>query len=178
MQQPMQQPQNQAVAWLRRLTRAQQVGIGCLGLIVVCALCGGIGNLLGAGAGANGANSGTTSTNNATQAPQATSTPTATPKPKTWHTVKHYSGNNNQQTETFHVSSDQWRIVWKDTVTGDFGGDFSIELYTSDNSLVDLVANTSGNGNQTYNAHAGPGDYYMKISGLDVNYTVTVEEYS
>lgn len=172
---PPQQPQKPK-NWFTSLSRPWQAGIGCLALIVVCGLCGAIGSL------ANGGNSSTsTSTGQVTQAPQATHVPTATPKPKQWHTVQHFTGNQNQQSETFHISSDQWRIVWSDKLNDAGGGSglFNATLYTSDNQIVDLVANVANQSSgATYNAHVGPGDYYIKIEALYTDYDVQVQEYN
>lgn len=176
---PQQQaPQQRAVSWFKRLTTPQKVGVGCLSLILLCAICGACGGLSQAISGNTSAN--VNNSNNA-GGDQATLAPTNTAKPKAWHTVQHFTGNQNQQSETFHISSDQWRIVWSDKLNsaGMGSGLFEATLYTSDNQLVDLVANVANQSSgATYNAHVGPGDYYIKIEALYTDYDVQVQEYS
>lgn len=156
------------------------------GLVLLCMLCG-----LMSTAFSHGGNSPTTgqtggsttqaaNTPSATNTPKATNTPvppTATPKPKAWVTVQHFSGSQNQQTATFHVSNGM-RIVWKETPTDTNANLFSIELDSaSDNSPIDLIANnanSSGPESSTYAIH-GDDDVYLKIECDSVNYDIQVQ---
>lgn len=112
-------------------------------------------------------------------APTATKVPaTATAVPKQWVTVQHFTGTQNTQTPTFHLA-DGDRIVWTATPTDTTANAFSIELYSSDGSLMDLVANTANltkAETSTYNVH-GSSDVYLKISPLYVSYDITVQTY-
>lgn len=170
------------LAWFRGQSRGMQTGVGCGGLIVacvVCSVCVGLAGAVGNGGSASSANGGSGQRSGEAQA-TATATarpkPTATPKPKQYVTVQHFSGHDNQQTETFHAG-DTWRIVWTAKVNDPSigAGNFSIELNTSDGQLVDLVANTSSTGGATYNAHTGSGDFYLKIDALFMDYDVQVQ---
>lgn len=158
----------------RSLSRTAQIAVGAGALVAVCACC-----TLGVAALSNaGSNSGPTGTS----APTATSAPgipPATPKPKTWVTVQHWSGSQNLQTPTFHVS-DGDRIVWVDTPTDTTANIFSVELdAAADGSPIDLVANTANDASRqtsTYTVH-GDNDVYLKVTALSVRYDITVQEY-
>lgn len=182
------------LAWFKTQSRGMQTGVGCGGLIVacvVCSVCVGLAGAVGNGGGNSssaGVNTGSTTSggNNgqAVHAPAAPPTdtplPTATPKPKAWVTIDggHITGSASQQTETFHVAG-QWRIVWACQANSQFGGgNFIVELHdASDGSYIDLIANTIGNGGQTYNAHTGDGAFYLKVDTFDELYSLDVQEF-
>ena len=178
------------LAWFKAQSRGMQTGVGCGGLIVACVVCSVCVGLAGAvGNGGNGNGGGGTSSPAGTQGGQSViatfgptvtpQPPTATPKPKAWVTITggHITGSASQQTETFHVSG-QWRIVWACQANDQFGGgNFIVELHNaSDGSYVDLIANTTGNGGQTYNAHTGDGDFYLKVDTFDELYSLDVQQ--
>lgn len=153
---------------------------GIVGLFVVCAACSGIVHSITGGG--NSTTTGSTGAAAATHAstPSATNTPkppTATPKPKAWVTVQHFSGSANTQTPTFHLP-DGSRIVWTAKASNSFGGDFSIEMDNSDGTYNDLVANVSTPPDQgaTYTIH-GDLDVYLKVDTFGCNWTIQVQEY-
>ena len=156
-----------SLARFRSLSRTTQIAVGAGVLIAVCACCA-----LGVAAVSN----------SGTSAPTATSAPTLptiTAKAKTWVTVQHWSGSQNLQTATFHVS-DGDRIIWVDTPTDTTANIFSVELdAAADGSPIDLVANTANDASRqssTYTVH-GDNDVYLKVTALSVQYDITVQEY-
>lgn len=179
------------LAWFKAQSRGMQTGVGCGGLIVacvVCSVCVGLAGAVGNGGNGNGGNGGSSSSSVNTSGQSVIATfgptvtpqpPTATPKPKAWVTITggHITGSASQQTETFHVAG-QWRIVWACQANDQFGGgNFIVELHNaSDGSYVDLIANTTGNGGQTYNAHTGDGDFYLKVDTFDELYSLDVQQ--
>lgn len=170
-----------------RTTLQRRVGIPiwailASGLLLLCMLCGLLSTATkGSPSTTNNTSSGSTGQVSATSTPQATNTPmppTATPKPKAWVTVQHFSGSQNAQTPTFHLP-DGSRIVWKASPTDTSANFFSAELDQSDGTLIDLVANTaniSSDQSSTYNVH-GDNDVYFKITTDSVNYDIQVQEY-
>jgi hypothetical protein len=153
----------------------------CLALILACAFCS---------LGIIAAPKGTTSTPSAaatqgvtqaiahatatSRAPTATATPA---KAKAWVTVQHFTGNQNQQTPTFHVSSGN-QVVWSATPTDQYGGTFSITAYSSGGTYLDLIANTgvSKPESGTTTAHQD-NDLYFKIDALSCTYDIQVQVY-
>ena len=115
-----------------------------------------------------------TSTSVVIQAPAATATPA---KPKTWVTVQHFTGSQNQQTPTFSVP-DGARIVWSASANDQFGGSFSITSYNSDGTYGDLIANTSTppKASGTFNVH-GDEQIYLSIDTFGCTYDIQVQEY-
>ena len=161
-----------SLARFRSLSRTAQIAVGAGTLIAVCACCA-----LGIAAVSNSGTSAPTG-NSAPTATGAPGLPTATPKPKTWVTVQHWSGSQNLQTPTFHVS-DGDRIVWVDTPTDTSANLFSVELdAAADGSPIDLVANTANDASRQtsiYTVH-GNADVYLKVTALSVQYDITVQE--
>jgi hypothetical protein len=91
-----------------------------------------------------------------------------------WAPVGTWGGGEvNKDTESFRVRG-PWRIV--------FGGDSlgssprqDIRVMTdSGRSVTDV--RREGRGTDTSYVHAGPGTYYLEITGTDSRWTVTVEE--
>lgn len=183
-QQQNAQPQSSLRTTLQRRVSVPIWAILTSGIVLLCMLCGLLttatkGNPSTTGNTANTSNS--SGQASATATPRATNTPvppTATPKPKAWVTTQHFSGSQNAQTPTFHLS-DGSRIVWKATPTDTNGNFFSIELDQSDGMLIDLVANTANMPkaqSSTYNVH-GDNDVYLKIETDSVNYDIQVQVY-
>lgn len=68
-------------------------------------------------------------------------TPTATSVPQpSWTTVQSFSGSNYKKTAIFSVPTD-WKLLWTCTPDGFGDGNFSILIYSADNSPVDLAVN-------------------------------------
>lgn len=96
------------------------------------------------------------------------------PEDAQWAPVGSWGGGEvNKDTEAFRVRG-PWRIV--------FGGDSlgssprqDIRVMTdSGRSVTDV--RREGRGTDTSYVHAGPGTYYLEITGTDSRWTVTVEE--
>src|SRR5260221_94208 len=164
--------------WFTSKSRAVQAGIGCGALILVCGVCSlavaatsnNSNNTPGTGAAASSTSTPTLTGPTATARP-----PTATPKPKAWVTVQHFTGSDTQQTPTFHTP-DGSRIVWSASASNDFGGSFSITSYASDGTYGDLIANTSTppKVSGTFNVH-GDADIYLKIDTYGCTYDIAVQ---
>lgn len=91
-----------------------------------------------------------------------------------WIEVIRFEGKSIKDTETFNISSDEWRIVW-DTKPGDFGEmNFQIYIYKADGSLESVAANVIGEANDTSYVR-GSGDYYLTINTAQP-YTIIIEE--
>ncbi|ADY54716.1 hypothetical protein Sgly_0350 [Syntrophobotulus glycolicus DSM 8271] len=93
---------------------------------------------------------------------------------KSWTEVIKFEGESAKDTETFNISSNEWRIVW-DTQPGNLGDmNFSISVYKSDGSLESVAANVIGKANDSSYVR-GKGEYYLSIN-TGQPYTITVEE--
>ena len=90
--------------------------------------------------------------------------------------VATWTGSATKTTETFHVSSNQWRLSW-DTKPGRVGAmNFQIYIYNSDGTLKSVAANVIGANADNTVIH-GAGDYYLMINTAQPH-TVTVESLS
>jgi hypothetical protein len=90
--------------------------------------------------------------------------------------IASWTGSATKTTETFHVSSNQWRLSW-DTKPGQAGAmNFQIYIYNSDGTLKSVAANVIGANADNTVIH-GAGDYYLMINTAQP-YTVTVESLS
>lgn len=100
---------------------------------------------------------------------KAITQPAATESSKPWRRVAQWQGKAKKNTETFNISSSEWRIRWSTK-----SGHFSIATYTADGSYIDLVVNIIGE-NKDSSIMRGAGDYYLTISASQP-YIVIVEE--
>jgi hypothetical protein len=77
--------------------------------------------------------------------------------------IAEWSGSAIKNTETFHITSDEWEIAW-DTKPGEYGNmNFQIYVYNADGSLKDVAANVIG-ANNDHTIERGSGDYYLNIN--------------
>jgi hypothetical protein len=164
------------------LSQAAKLAAGVLVLIVACAFCS-LG-IVTAPRGSTSTVAASATNTSVASAPRATATtkaPTATAttaKAKAWVTVQHFTGNQNQQTPNFHLP-DGSRIVWTASPTDTNANAFSVEMYSSDGSYLDLIANNANatsDQSSTYNVH-GDHNVYLKISPDQVNFDIQVQVY-
>lgn len=93
-----------------------------------------------------------------------------------WVEVIKFEGKAIKDTETFQITSKEWRIVW-DTKPGDMGDmNFQIYVYDENGSPAGsfVVANIIGEGSDT-SYMRGKGAYYFSIN-TGQPYTIVVEE--
>jgi len=107
-------------------------------------------------------------------------TPTKTPTPETTQTplpvqiIAKWTGSGIKNTETFHVTSNEWFIAW-DTRPGQYGDmNFIVTVYNSDGSYKDSAANVIGASND-HTVERGAGDYYLNINTAQP-YTIEIQE--
>ena len=95
-------------------------------------------------------------------------------KPTEWHKVARFEGNGIKNTESFSVTSGEWRIRW-DTKPGQFGAmNFQIFVYDAkSNTPVAVAANVIG-ASQDSSVMRGRGEYYLIINTAQP-YTVVIE---
>jgi hypothetical protein len=108
--------------------------------------------------GCVGNDAGKTTTAVETQTEPAT-TPVADPEPVI---IANFTGSSTKDTENFHVSSNQWKIVWSTTQDSEYKGTFAFFVYNADGSSKYISSMVSGT-NSDNTVIRGSGDYYMKI---------------
>ena len=87
-----------------------------------------------------------------------------------WEPVAAWSGQATKSTDTFHISSGQWRISW--TTSG--AESFEIFVYNSAGGLRGQAANVIGTDSDSA-VIRGDGDYYLVINTAQP-YQIAVEE--
>lgn len=88
--------------------------------------------------------------------------------------VASWTGNSIKNTETFHISSNEWKIKWM-TKPGKYGAmNFFIIVHNADGSMKELVANVIGASEDSI-IEKGSGDYYLNIN-TEQPYSVEVDE--
>ena len=101
-----------------------------------------------------------------------------------WVAVKSWTGSGTMSTETFTISSEDWRIRWSASVPTKFQeagitGTISVWVYHENEGLIDIIANvavTDFDGGESYLRSSG--EYYLKINAASVDWRVIVEEVS
>ncbi|HON71779.1 MAG TPA: hypothetical protein PK512_00430 [bacterium] len=80
-----------------------------------------------------------------------------------WSEIAKWQGKGYKSTETFHIPSNEWRILW-DTKPGKYGDmNFQIFVYEASGSLASVVANVIGKDKDS-SYMRGSGDYYLIIN--------------
>lgn len=95
-----------------------------------------------------------------------------------WRTVGVWEGTGVKNTETFETASREWRVIWR-AATGDLpgGSALSITARHADNGrLVSIVGSQRGAGTDTSYVRSSPGGYYLEVVGVNVSWTVTVQD--
>jgi len=82
-------------------------------------------------------------------------------------------GSGVKNTETFHVSSAEWRISWDTRPRNETPGNFWISVFTAEGVEVALVGNVMGEDTDA-SIMRGTGDYYLGIVATQP-YTIVVE---
>ena len=72
------------------------------------------------------------------------------------------SGNDSRNTETFIITTNEWRIWWWTEPGKEREANFQIYVYEENGDFVDMVANIIGKSNQ-FTIMRGKGSYYLKI---------------
>lgn len=89
-----------------------------------------------------------------------------------WVRLKLWQGSGIKKTESFNVTSEEWRIIWNYKTDNPYGGAFSI-FVNEKNGSSDMVANQSNSGEGSSYMHH-PGTFWLDISALG-SWVVTVE---
>jgi phage terminase small subunit len=97
---------------------------------------------------------------------------------KQWKEVARWTGKGAKTTETFHISSNTWRISWSTRLekNAEYSpGLLQICVYNPDNSLVNIAANVMVKSEDIDSSvmHSS-GDYYLSINAAQP-YIVIVE---
>lgn len=96
------------------------------------------------------------------------------PKQTAWYKVAQWQGKSIKNTETFNISSREWRISWE-TKAGEYGEmNFQIYVYKSNEDLLSVAANVIGYDKDS-TIIRGKGSYYLMINTAQP-YTIVVEE--
>ena len=94
-----------------------------------------------------------------------------------WRVIDSWSGSGQLETQTFRVSSSEWRVDWEATPSGDYGSVFQVYVYRGDGTLVTLAANVANQGGTSVSyVHAPPGEFYLMMNAANVNWSVEAEE--
>jgi TM2 domain-containing membrane protein YozV len=92
-----------------------------------------------------------------------------------WHQIKSWEGSGIKDTEPFTIVGDQWRIKYSAEVTPE-PGIFQIYVYkVGTNFPVTFAANITKSGSDTSYVYE-KGQFYLKISSGNVNWSIIVEE--
>ena len=99
----------------------------------------------------------------------------AAPARAAWTLVKEWTGTGSKVTETFDVTSKEWRVNWSSNSQNSGLGSIGVLVYTADRKLIASATGRVGAPDTTY-VHEGPGRYYLEVRSADVNWTVTVQD--
>lgn len=91
-----------------------------------------------------------------------------------WKKIAQWEGKATKNTETFFISTREWRISWE-TRPGEYGDmNFQIYIYKENGDLVSLAANVIGY-DKDNTIIRGAGNYYLEINTAQP-YTIIIEE--
>jgi hypothetical protein len=84
--------------------------------------------------------------------------------------VAHWEGKSTKNTETFHISSIPWVIIWGINDVDSKYAMVHIVVYTADGKIVDSF--TGGKSDSTILRRTG--NFYLKIDCVNTNYVISV----
>src|SRR5215212_7591419 len=91
-----------------------------------------------------------------------------------------FTGNGDQQTDTFNTTTDSFRVSYETTNTlgGGFKGSLFVDVINADkpNDLPAASLSQEGSGQGETFANTPPGSYYLDIIAGGLDYTITVEQ--
>lgn len=94
---------------------------------------------------------------------------------KEWREVVSWKGSATKNTETFHISSNEWIISWL-TEPSKYGEMvFQIFVYKANGEFVTLAANVIGK-NEDHSVMRGKGNYYLMINSAQLYSVVILEK--
>jgi hypothetical protein len=109
------------------------------------------------------------------QVPAPAPAPTATPVPQPQNLV-HLAGDQNTESDTF-TANGPFTISWSASVEDTTDRTmrlFALELYSASGQYLDLVANTTRGGSNTFAEHADcSGGCYFKVTRDNMSYDIT-----
>jgi hypothetical protein len=147
------------------------------GILVLCCVITGIAVAISN----NGGSASATATTGSNQAVQ--SGPTATPKPKSWVTIKTFSGNGDQQTGDFTVPNANFRLLWSCNPNSFAIGSYNVAVDVDpvdQTQIGDLGAiNTicqAGNTSGETNIHDLSGTLYLSVTS-EAAWTIKIQVY-
>ena len=90
--------------------------------------------------------------------------------------VASWTGSGSKDTESFSVSSAEWRIRWSATATSSVGGALSISVYGADGERVASTDSDRIQGQRSGSSvvRAPPGRYYLSILSANLNWRIDV----
>lgn len=92
-----------------------------------------------------------------------------------WRQIGQWNGTDNWTTEAFSISGSQWRVMWSAT-NPRAGGSLFITVVDGAGQEVTKGATQQGAGNGQLYLTAGPGQYYIEITAVNLDWDVGVEE--
>jgi ribosomal protein S19 len=95
----------------------------------------------------------------------------------TWKQVKIFEGNTINNTESFKITSDEWRIVWESKANDTGIGYTTIVLVkagVNDIKTGKVIGSKIGSGNEI-SYMSGIGQYYLAITSTQ-QYKITIEQ--
>jgi len=98
-----------------------------------------------------------------------------------WVDVASWQGNGDFDSPSFHISANQWRVVWA-AATHAGAGEFSIAVHKGDGALfvnlIDLPSTVATEGPVDGGLIVkGEGDFFLRINTLRT-YEITVQQFS
>jgi hypothetical protein len=93
-------------------------------------------------------------------------------------TVRTFTGNGIEDTQSFTVTSDTWRLRYsfESTTEDQQSGSFEMTVYKPGNTIPESIITLERPGSDTSYVNAGAGTYYLSIGSAKATWTVDVEE--
>jgi len=92
-----------------------------------------------------------------------------------WRLIAEFSGSGNQETRSFHVSSDEWKILWEAQVE-EIAHGLTIEILSS-NTKEELDSFHQRGESGEFKLHSGHGFFLLRILSPTA-WNITIYEWS
>jgi hypothetical protein len=91
--------------------------------------------------------------------------------------IARFAGSTDRRTNPFAVTGDVLRLRFRTVETGEFGGDFDVDVYEANGDWVDSITIVQESTSDIANILLPrPGNYYLELFAEDMNYELAVDD--
>ncbi len=92
-----------------------------------------------------------------------------------WREIKRFSNSTGMTTDLFSISSNSWRIRWSYVASQNATFRFFVYPAGEKVAYIESVSSRTPSGSSITYMNKGQSDFYLRIAGTNVDYTIVIE---